>query len=51
MFLATLPQTFAVAIDWPLAHELFHASTAPEDETKQPAATPEYNETAAIRSG
>jgi hypothetical protein len=47
----TFPHCTGVAVDCPPLHVLFHWSTPPEEETKQPAGTPEYSETAVMRSG
>jgi len=36
---------------WPPEQVLFQAADAPEEETKQPAGTPEYSDTAEMSSG
>jgi hypothetical protein len=36
---------------WPPEHVLFQAADAPEDDTKHPAGTPEYKDTAVMSSG
>lgn len=47
----TSPQCWAVEMLCPPEQVLFQAAEAPEEDTKQPAGTPEYSETAVIISG
>lgn len=47
----TSPQCCAVEMDCPPEQVLFHAAAAPEAETKHPAGTPEYSDTAVMSSG
>lgn len=45
------PQCCAVEMDCPPEQVLFHAAAAPDAETKHPAGTPEYRDTALMSSG
>lgn len=48
---AIFAQAAAVFVNVPPEQALFHWSTPPLEDTKQPAATPEYSETALMSSG